>query len=94
MMKSFTWHTDYLPLLEKLSDESKGKLIHALTVFAKTGTQPAAAVEEKDELAFSMLYELISSRIEREASRKAETSEARRNAGKASGRSRAAKKGG
>lgn len=94
-MKSFRLQTEYLPILETLSDEAKGKLFHAIMVYASTGIRPVIVnIKDRDKVAFSTIYELISNRIEREASRNAEVSEARSIAGKASGRSRAAKKGG
>ena len=84
-----------MQILETLSDEAKGKLFHAIMVYASTGIRPVVVnINDSEKAAFSTVYELISNRIEREANRNAEISDARRNAGKASGQSRAAKKGG
>lgn len=92
-MKEFTLQTDYLPILERLSDEAKGRLLHAAMVYADTGTKPLIVnIKERDKDVFNTLFGLICSRIEREAYKRADVSEARRMAGKASGKSRANKK--
>lgn len=95
-MNGFYFYDDYLPLLNKLSDAARGRLIKAVLEYssAKSRLDFATVADDSDKEIFIRLYGLMVDDIDRGTRRKSEVSEARRKAGLASGRARQAKKGG
>lgn len=95
-MNGFYFYDDYLPLLNKLTDAARGRLIKAVAEYSKTKSMLdiATVADDNDKEIFVRLYGLMVDDIDRGTRRKSEVSEARRRAGKASGRARRAKKGG
>lgn len=95
-MNGFYFYDDYLPLLNKLSDAARGRLIKAVLEYssAKSRLDFATVADDSDKEIFIRLYGLMVDDIDRGTRRKSELSEARRKAGLASGRARQAKKGG
>ena len=96
LMNGFYFYDDYLPLLNKLSDAARGRLIKAVLEYssAKSRLDFATVADDSDKEIFIRLYGLMVDDIDRGTRRKSEVSEARRKAGLASGRARQAKKGG
>ena len=95
-MNGFYFYDDYLPLLNKLSDAARGRLIKAVLEYssAKSRLDFATVADDSDKEIFIRLYNLMADDIDRGTRRKSEVSEARRKAGLASGRARQANKGG
>ena len=96
LMNGFYFYDDYLPLLNKLSDAARGRLIKAVLEYSATKVRMdfSTVANDREKETFGRLYNLMADDIDRGTRRKYEVSEARRKAGLASGRARQAKKGG
>ena len=95
-MNGFYFYDDYLQLLNKLSDAARGRLIKAVLEYSSTKVRMdfSTVANDREKETFVRLYGFMVDDIDRGTRRKSEVSEARRRAGKASGRARRAKKGG
>lgn len=91
-MNGFYFYDDYLPLLNKLTDAARGRLIKAVAEYSKTKSQLdfATVADDNEKEIFVRLYGLMTDDIDRGTRRKSEVSEARRKSANA----RWAKKGG
>lgn len=94
-MKGFVFYYDYLPLLDRLSDNAKGKLFRAVSEYSATGARcDLSGIQDDEKDNFRTLFDLIADQIEHDAKKRAEVSEGRRRAGLASVAARKARKGG
>ena len=85
---SFVLYTEFSPSISRLSDESCGKLFKMIMTYAEGEIPEMKGVKDTEKMTVSVLFGLITNRMDRDAERYEAVVEARRRAGKESGRAR------